>query len=63
MDPERATGIGTDCDLEALIAARDNARRLGLARRAFFLQCNYSDALAGGIDRWSLEIDQKVPRY
>jgi release factor glutamine methyltransferase len=45
-----ATGIGTDCDLKALIVARDNAKRLGLARRAFFLQCNYSDALAGGID-------------
>jgi release factor glutamine methyltransferase len=45
-----ATGIGTDCDLKALTAARDNARRLGLAQRAFFLQCNYGDALAGGID-------------
>jgi release factor glutamine methyltransferase len=45
-----ATGIGTDCDLKALIVARDNAKRLGLAPRAFFLQCNYSDALAGGID-------------
>jgi release factor glutamine methyltransferase len=45
-----ATGIGTDCDLETLLAARDNAAQLGLAPRALFLQCNYNDALAGGID-------------
>jgi release factor glutamine methyltransferase len=44
-----AFGIGTDISFGALAAARDSARRLGLARAAF-LACNMADALRGPFD-------------
>ena len=45
-----AAGIGTDISCEALAAARDNAGRLGLGRRAAFAACDFGAALAGGFD-------------
>ncbi len=45
-----ATGIGTDISESALATARLNARRLGLADRTSFLQCDYAAALTGPFD-------------
>jgi release factor glutamine methyltransferase len=45
-----AVGVGTDCDPAALLTARANALRLGLADRAGFVACHYGEALAGGFD-------------
>ncbi|WP_398475190.1 peptide chain release factor N(5)-glutamine methyltransferase [Tardiphaga sp.] len=45
-----ATGIATDINLAALRAARGNAERNGLARRAHFVACDYASALLGGFD-------------
>jgi release factor glutamine methyltransferase len=45
-----ARGIATDVSLEALQTARDNARRLELARRASFAACDFGAALSGPFD-------------
>lgn len=45
-----ASAVGTDISLEALLTARGNAERLGLARRAAFVACNYAAALSGTFD-------------
>ena len=45
-----ATGVGTDVSVSALATARDNARLLGVARRADFVACDFGAALAGGFD-------------
>jgi release factor glutamine methyltransferase len=45
-----AFGIGTDRDPAALVVARDNAQRLGLADRAGFVACDFGAALAGVCD-------------
>lgn len=45
-----ATGAGTDISPLALGTARDNAARLGLARRAQFVLCDYGAALHGPFD-------------
>ena len=37
---------GTDRDPAALAVARENARRLGIAARAFFVACDFGAALA-----------------
>ncbi len=44
-----AIGIGTDTSLGALAVARDNARRIGLAR-AQFVACDMAAALGGPFD-------------
>jgi len=44
-----AFGIGSDLSVAALLAARDNARRLGFAR-ARFLACDMAAALRGRFD-------------
>jgi len=44
-----AVGLGTDVSVAALSVARDNARRLGLAR-ARFLACDMAAALRGPFD-------------
>jgi release factor glutamine methyltransferase len=46
----RAVGIGTDCAEPALVTARDNARRLGLAARAAFVAGSFTAALRGPFD-------------
>ena len=43
-----AIAIGTDHDPAALAVARENARRLGVASRAFFVACDFGAALAPG---------------
>jgi release factor glutamine methyltransferase len=45
-----AFAIGTDRDPAALIVARGNAARLGLAARAAFVACDFGQALGGGFD-------------
>jgi release factor glutamine methyltransferase len=45
-----AHGIGTDISAAALAVARENARRLGLDRRAGFVRCEYAAALRGPFD-------------
>lgn len=45
-----AHGVASDVSLEALQTARDNARRLELDRRASFVACDFSAALAGPFD-------------
>ncbi len=42
-----AVGIGTDLSPPALATARENAARLGLAKRATFVACDFGAALAG----------------
>ena len=49
-----ATGIGADCDPEAVAAARGNARRLGLQERAEFREGDWFGAL---------EADARSPRF
>jgi len=44
-----AMGVGTDSNIAALAVARENARRLGLAR-ARFLACDMASALGGPFD-------------
>jgi release factor glutamine methyltransferase len=46
----QAFGVGTDISLGALETARDNARTLGLSRRAAFVACDYAAALKGPFD-------------
>jgi release factor glutamine methyltransferase len=45
-----AEGVGTDVSPAALDLARENAKRLGLARRATFLACDFGAALRGDFD-------------
>lgn len=45
-----STGIGTDVDVEALQTAELNARKLGIAERAAFIRCSYTDSLSGSFD-------------
>lgn len=45
-----ACGIGTDRDLAALVLARDNAQRLGVATRTTFVACDFGAAVAPGCD-------------
>jgi release factor glutamine methyltransferase len=45
-----ARGVGTDINLAALQTAQRNAIQLGFGRRAFFVSCNYADAMAGCLD-------------
>jgi release factor glutamine methyltransferase len=45
-----ACGFGTDISEAALRTARANADRLGLARRAAFVACDYAAALSGRFD-------------
>ncbi|HML11800.1 MAG TPA: peptide chain release factor N(5)-glutamine methyltransferase [Xanthobacteraceae bacterium] len=46
----KAFAIGTDFSTDALLVARDNAERLGLAARAAFVACDFASALAGPFD-------------
>jgi release factor glutamine methyltransferase len=46
----KAVGVGTDISLGALRTASSNAARLGFARRAQFVACNYAAALSGLFD-------------
>lgn len=48
-----ASGIGTDVSREALAAAQDNARRLGLLARAEFTACDFGAEL---IERFDLVV-------
>ena len=50
-----AAGIGVDCDPEAVVAARENARRLGLRQRAEFREGDWFGALDAG--DWSPRFD------
>src|SRR5690606_29445409 len=43
----RATGVGTDISAAALAVAEENARRLGVAERATFLERRTLDGIAG----------------
>jgi release factor glutamine methyltransferase len=45
-----AFAVGTDLSADALLVARDNAKRLGLAARAAFVACDFAAALAGPFD-------------
>jgi release factor glutamine methyltransferase len=45
-----ACGVGTDISLASLQTARSNAARLGFARRAAFIACDYAAALSGDFD-------------
>ncbi len=45
-----AFGIGADISADALVLARDNARRAGVAERAAFVASDFGEALAGGFD-------------
>jgi release factor glutamine methyltransferase len=45
-----ATGTGTDISCEALATAESNARQLGIADRANFIQCSYAAGLSGSFD-------------
>ena len=45
-----ASAVGTDISVEALAVAARNAERLGFARRAQFVACDFGAALAGGFD-------------
>jgi release factor glutamine methyltransferase len=45
-----ARGLGTDISVAALQMASVNADRLGLARRAAFVGCDYAAALSGAFD-------------
>jgi len=45
-----AFGVGTDVSLDALVVARGNAVRLGLAHRAAFVACDIAAALHGPFD-------------
>ena len=45
-----ARGVGTDLDPAAVAIARDNAQRLGLADRAYFIAGDFTAAIAGPFD-------------
>lgn len=45
-----AFGVGTDLSPDALVTAKANAIRLGLAGRAAFVACSYASALSGAFD-------------
>jgi release factor glutamine methyltransferase len=46
----QAIGVGTDLSLPALATARENAARLGLLPRTYFVSTDFGAALAGGFD-------------
>jgi release factor glutamine methyltransferase len=46
----RASGLGIDCSTAALVIAKSNARRLGLAERAEFREGDWGRGLAGPFD-------------
>jgi release factor glutamine methyltransferase len=46
----RAAGTGTDISQAALVVARQNSERLGLAARASFVACDFAAALDGEFD-------------
>lgn len=46
----QAVGVGTDISPAALATARENAKRLGLAKRAHFTACDFGAALSGPFD-------------
>ncbi|TMJ52169.1 MAG: peptide chain release factor N(5)-glutamine methyltransferase [Alphaproteobacteria bacterium] len=71
---EGADGVGTDVSPAALGVARENCERLGLARRATFVACDFGAALGGGFDlvvsnppyvvqRELLRLDPEVRNY
>ncbi|MGD9925687.1 MAG: peptide chain release factor N(5)-glutamine methyltransferase [Pseudorhodoplanes sp.] len=45
-----ARGVATDISTAALALARENAQRLSLSARTFFVACDVAAALAGGFD-------------
>jgi release factor glutamine methyltransferase len=45
-----ADGIGTDVSIDALLVARGNAARLGLANRVGFVACDFAAAVRGPFD-------------
>lgn len=45
-----AIGVGTDLNVDAAMTARRNAQRLGLAARASFIVCDYTNALHAPFD-------------
>jgi release factor glutamine methyltransferase len=45
-----ARGAGTDLSPAALLVARGNAERLGLAKRSAFVACNIAEPLSGSFD-------------
>jgi release factor glutamine methyltransferase len=47
---EHATGVAADISAEALLVARGNAERLGLAPRCHFVNCDIAAALKGPFD-------------
>jgi release factor glutamine methyltransferase len=47
---EGAIGTGTDINSEAVATAELNARQLGIADRATFIECNYAAGLSGSFD-------------
>ena len=49
-DLPRATGVGTDISAGAVATAEENARRLGLADRARFAVCDWTDGVDGPFD-------------
>lgn len=46
----QATGLGVDCDEDAVATASVNARRLGLAERASFVLGDWTEGIAGPFD-------------
>ncbi|MBI4275984.1 MAG: peptide chain release factor N(5)-glutamine methyltransferase [Rhizobiales bacterium] len=50
MELPFAKGVATDVAHEAIVTARDNARRFGLNGRTYFTVCDFGTALAGGFD-------------
>ena len=45
-----ATGLGVDCDEDAVATAQENAERLGLAGRAQMILGNWADGIDGAFD-------------
>lgn len=62
-DMPEATGIGVDCDEGAVLAARENARRLGLAERAEFRQGDWFAALGTGARAARFDVIISNPPY
>ncbi len=58
-----ASGIGVDCDAEAVAVARENARRLGFADRAEFREGDWFGALDAGARSPRFDIIVANPPY
>lgn len=58
-----ATGIGADCDPEAVVVARQNARRLGLQERAEFREGDWFGALEAGARSPRFDVIISNPPY